>query len=60
MGPGIEPTSSCLLVGFAPAEPQWELPMDISFVLWVIMQYYNFFFFFSEIILALAIGNPLS
>ena len=29
MGPGIEPTSSWILVGFISAELQWELPLCI-------------------------------
>ena len=34
--PGIEPTSSCILVGFVTAEPQWELTDICLFFNWVV------------------------
>ena len=42
--PGIEPTSSWILVRFISTEPQWELPHIIySFPLWFIIGYWIHF-----------------
>ena len=30
MRPGIEPTTSWILVRFVTPEPQWELPLEVS------------------------------
>ena len=32
MRPGIEPASSWILVRFVSTEPQWDLPMNFSFI----------------------------
>ena len=33
--PGIEPTSSCILVGFITIEPQQELPRELFYTEWL-------------------------
>ena len=38
--PGIEPTSSWILVGFVTAEPGWERPDPVFFLCWDIFDYW--------------------
>ena len=43
MGPGIEPTSSWILVGFVTAKPQWELQFNAPLIIDGTYSQYEYF-----------------